>query len=279
MEKLKVIVGLGKTGLSYARHLAARGERFAVADSNPAPDGLDELMQIAPGTTFGDLTAATLESAEQILLSPGVPRAHEAVRSAIERGVPVTGDVDMFGELVTRPVVAITGTNGKSTVTAMMGALAAAAGRNAGVGGNIGTPCLDLLDEDVEVYLLEVSSYQLEVATALPCEVAVVLNLAPDHLDRYPSLDDYYATKANIYRKAKIAVLSRDLDYPFEISAGTSVIDFGASEPQDEKSFGMRTVDGERPRLWAMSMALSRPVRATSRRTAGRRLNSDATCS
>lgn len=238
-----MIVGLGKTGLSCARHFSRCGIPFDVADSQPSADALDALRQIAPDAGVGDITAARLETASEIVLSPGVPRRHKAVQSAVARGIPVTGDIAMFGELAAHPIIAITGTNGKSTVTALVGELASAAGRLPGVGGNIGTPSLDLLDVDVDIYVLEVSSYQLEVAAALPSEVAVVLNLSPDHLDRYESLEEYYGTKAHIYRNTRNAVVNRGLDFPFAFPADARIIEFGADAPTGPDSFGLRSVD------------------------------------
>ncbi len=256
----KMIVGLGKTGLSVARYLQGKGVTFEVADSNEAPDALPALRDIAPDAKLVPLYDDALTGAEEIVLSPGVPLRHPSIQRAINAGVPVTGDVAMFGELAERPIVAITGSNGKSTVTALVGALAEACGVRAGVGGNIGTPCLDLLAEDVDLYALEVSSYQLEVATALPSEVAVVLNLSPDHLDRYDSVDDYYATKAAIYHEARQAVVNRDVDYPFRFRPGARIHSFGSDEPRCESSFGLR--DGHLARGGLNLMATSElPIR------------------
>lgn len=235
-----MIVGLGKTGLSCAKHFAERGVAFGVVDSNPAPALLPELNEIAPGAMFGRLDEETdLSRAREIVLSPGVPLTHPAVRRAAQAGVRITGDVAMFGDLVTEPIVAITGSNGKSTVTAMIGAMARACGIDAGVGGNIGTPCLELLDCGHEVFALEVSSYQLEVATRLESLAAVVVTLAPDHLDRYSSVEEYYRTKANIYRRTRHAIVNRDLDFDFDIPMGTPVTTFGAGEPVSEDDFGI----------------------------------------
>ncbi len=240
-----MIVGLGVTGLSCARHFAREGLAFAAVDSQASPAGLEALRAIDPDVSFDVLSPEALAGADRLVVSPGVPLSHSAIQAAVRRGVPVTGDVAMFADLVTMPYVAITGSNGKSTVTMLVGALARACGIDAGVGGNIGTPCLDLLHEGHGLYVLEVSSYQLELATSLNCEVAVVLNLSPDHLDRYDSVDDYYATKASIYAHARRAVLNADLNYPFPLPGDAELLTFRDGEPQGPAQFGLRSVDGE----------------------------------
>ncbi|MFT7258024.1 MAG: UDP-N-acetylmuramoylalanine--D-glutamate ligase, partial [Candidatus Azotimanducaceae bacterium] len=183
-EKMKVIVGLGKTGISCARFFAREHIAFSVQDSNPTAERILELQQIAPAVTVSVLDGAALCLADEIILSPGVPLSTPAIAQARLAGVPVTGDVSIFLEQVKQPVIAITGSNGKSTVTALVGEILAAAGMRVGVGGNIGTPCLDL-DQECDIFVLELSSYQLEVIEAGGFHIAVVLNLSPDHLDRY----------------------------------------------------------------------------------------------
>ncbi|MEX0943516.1 MAG: UDP-N-acetylmuramoyl-L-alanine--D-glutamate ligase [Pseudomonadales bacterium] len=240
-----MIVGLGKTGISCARYFARHGIPFSVMDHKESPPGLTDLHEIAPDVSCEKVTEAGLMSASEIVLSPGVPRSLPAVQVAIAKGVPVTGDIAMFSELADAPVIVITGSNGKSTVTAMVGAMAQAAGVNAGVGGNIGTPCLDLLEKGYSLYVIEASSYQLETALNLKSKVAVVLNLTPDHLDRYPDAETYFETKANVYRHCEVAVLCRDVMYPFDLSGVERVITFGSDEPTDARSFGVRRDKGE----------------------------------
>ncbi len=208
-EKINVIAGLGDTGLSYARYLAARAQPFVVMDAKPAALQVDQLNRFAPGAAVGDFDRETMLRAEAVYVSPGVPLMQPDLLAAAEAGTPLVGDVALFGELAAAPVVAITGTNGKSTVASLLHL--AAADQQAGVylGGNIGTPCLDILREDASVYVLEVSSYQLELAQDLRAKVAVVLNLAPDHLDRYTSIDHYFNTKLAIYDHCEQAVINR----------------------------------------------------------------------
>lgn len=234
-----MIVGLGKTGISCARYFAQHGIPFAAMDSNPAPAALAQLRSIAPDARLFSTDPAALLAADEIVLSPGVPRANPEIQRALEAGIPVTGDVAMFAELADAPLVAITGSNGKSTVTALVGEMARHSDVNAGIGGNIGVPCLDLLSHDFELYVIEVSSYQLETADNLRSKVAVVLNLSPDHMDRYPNLQSYYATKARVYRGAECAIVNRDIDFEFDLSGVARVLRFSAAEPATEQDFGI----------------------------------------
>lgn len=213
-------------------------------DDDSRPAGLAELEALAPETEFTAIDADRLLAASEIVVSPGVPLAAPALRAAAQAGIPITGDVALFAEAADAPVIAITGSNGKSTVTALVGGMARQCGVNAGVGGNIGTPCLDLLEQGFALYVIEVSSYQLEAATHLDCRVGVLLNLSPDHLDRYAGVDQYYRTKASIYRACQVAVINRDIDYPLDVSAARRVISFGAAAPATPADFGMRTISG-----------------------------------
>ena len=242
--KLKVIVGLGKTGISCAQYFTRKGIPFAVQDSNVAPARAAELFEFAPKVSLTQLDSAALCRADTIVLSPGVPLATSELQAAHAAGVPITGDINMFLHLVDRPIVAITGSNGKSTVTALVGEMLASAGYSVGVGGNIGTPCLDLLEQGFEVFVLELSSYQLEVVVNAGCHVAAVLNLSPDHLDRYEYADAYYAAKARIYQGAKVAIVNRLVDYDFAIETTTKSVSFGEDAPINAQDYGLRERDG-----------------------------------
>lgn len=216
-DKFTIIVGLGQTGLSCARFLAARGERFGVVDTREQPPGLTELRELIPDVALelGPLQAETLKQASRLVLSPGIARSTEAIAEAEAAGVEVTGDIDLFCEQVTAPIVAITGSNAKSTVTTLLGEMAQQAGFDVAVGGNIGTPVLDLLpsaDETREhqLYILELSSFQLELTTKLQAAAATVLNVSADHMDRYPNLAAYQTTKQRIYRGCRFAVFNAD---------------------------------------------------------------------
>jgi len=246
-SKLTVVVGLGATGLAVARYLAGRGERFVVVDSRVDPPGLGELARALPQVPveLGGLNADTLCAAERLVVSPGIPLAEPALQKAAEAGVAITGDIQLFAEAAAAPIVAITGSNGKSTVTTLVGEMAAAAGYNVGVGGNLGTPALDLLAAGRELYVVELSSFQLELVEHLGAEVATVLNLNPDHMDRYPDLQRYHAAKHRIFRGARQVVVNRDdaLSAPL-VAPAVKQWTFGLGKP-DFKGFGVAAVDGE----------------------------------
>ncbi|MCU7922758.1 MAG: UDP-N-acetylmuramoyl-L-alanine--D-glutamate ligase [Candidatus Thiodiazotropha sp. (ex Dulcina madagascariensis)] len=207
-----LIVGLGKTGLSCARHLAAQGVPLAVTDSREQPPGLEALRKDFPDTALflGGFQAEVFQAANQLVVSPGVPLDESLIQVAREQGTEILGDVELFARAVDAPVVAITGSNGKSTVTTLLGEMARMAGVNVAVGGNLGKPALDLLDERMELYVLELSSFQLESTHSLKPKAAVVLNISPDHMDRYRDLDEYAATKAKLYAGTAIMVINRD---------------------------------------------------------------------
>ncbi len=227
-----VVVGLGASGLSAVRHLAARGEPVAVVDTRAAPPGLAALARELPGVpvTLGPFDATRLCGASRLVVSPGVALAEPAIQEAMAAGVEVVGDVELFVREAPAPVAAITGSNGKSTVTALLGEMAAASGLRTRVGGNLGTPALDLLRAgEADLYVLELSSFQLETTWSLSAAAASVLNVSPDHMDRYPDLAAYVAAKARILAGARVAVLNLDdarvaaMHHDAERTAGFSV--------------------------------------------------------
>ncbi len=209
-----VVVGLGASGLASVRHLRALGRRVTVMDTRPNPPHAEQVRREYPEVALqlGALDAATLAGAEEIVLSPGVDPRLPALREAGRQGRPVIGEIELFAREVTAPVIGITGSNGKSTVTRMLAAMAAAAHVPAATGGNLGPPALTLLAQqpDAPLYILELSSFQLESTRSLAPLAAAVLNLSPDHLDRYAGMSDYAAAKARILRGAQTAVLNAD---------------------------------------------------------------------
>lgn len=208
-----VIVGLGRTGLSAARHLAARGHRLVVTDSRADPPGLAELRRLVPeaATALGGFDPAVLAGADQVVVSPGVPLSEPFLQQAAAQGLDLVGDIELFAREAGGRVVGITGTNGKSTVTTLVGEFARAAGIEVRIGGNLGMPALDLLEgPPAAMYVLELSSYQLETTHSLQLEAAAVLNLTPDHLDRYRDVAEYAAAKARIYERCGTAVVNLD---------------------------------------------------------------------
>jgi len=252
-DKQRVVVGLGLTGLSCARFLAARGVPFAVVDSRDNPPGLAAFRAEFPQVPLhlGGFDSEWLASAGELIVSPGVALEEPAIAQALARGVPVCGDIDLFvRELAALPrrvpLVAITGSNGKSTVTTLVGEMAAAAGLSVGVGGNLGTPALELLAPDRQLYVLELSSFQLERGQPLHAEVATVLNVSPDHMDRYADLQAYHRAKHRIFRGCAQVVVNRadPLSQPL-LAQGVKSWSFGLDAP-DFKGFGVREQGGER---------------------------------
>ncbi len=246
-----LVVGLGKSGLSAARYLAARGAEVSVTDTRPAPPGLETLRAELPAVPVhaGGFDADAFARAETLVVSPGVSVQEPLIAEARARGAEVLGDIELFARENTAPVVAITGSNGKSTVTTLVARMAERSGLVTGLGGNIGTPALELLaGEPKELQVLELSSFQLETTDSLRPVAAALLNLSADHLDRYAGLADYTAAKIRIYHGAETLVVNRDdprvLATLDAVTHGQAVIRFGLGEPEDN-GFGLREVGGE----------------------------------
>jgi len=209
-----LVVGLGRTGLSCVRHLRGLGRRVAAVDSRPSPPELDTLSEEFPevSVTLGGFPPAAFEGVSDIVVSPGVSLSEPAIAAALAEQIPVIGDIELFARAVGRtPVVAITGSNGKSTVTTMVAEMLRIAGRRVKVGGNLGMPALALLDGDrPEIFVLELSSFQLESTDSLAPVVAALLNVSADHMDRYADVDAYARAKERIFAGAGAMVLNRD---------------------------------------------------------------------
>lgn len=243
----RVIVGLGATGLSCARFMHAQGLAFSVVDTRVAPPGLDSLRAEMPGVRVltGEIPAELITSASELVVSPGVALNDPLVALAREAGVAVVGDIDLFMREAQAPVVGITGSNAKSTVTSLLGQMAREAGLDTGVGGNLGTPALELLAPERELYVLELSSFQLERAGTLDLAVATVLNITPDHLDRHGSMPAYHQAKHRIFRGCRAAVVNRDdpLTIPL-LPPDVHVVSWRMREPE-LGGFGLRMHEGE----------------------------------
>lgn len=212
-----VIVGLGRTGLSSARYLHSRGWRLAVTDTRQQPPELARLTELDPKipVSVGGLDTRLLDDAVCVVASPGVSLAEPFFVEARRRGLEIVGDIELFARAVDAPVVGITGTNGKSTVTTLLGRMAERAGIRVRVGGNLGEPALDLLgnaqeSQPTQLYVLELSSFQLEATSSLALKAGTVLNVSPDHLDRYASVDAYVEAKAKIFARCDTAVINLD---------------------------------------------------------------------
>jgi UDP-N-acetylmuramoylalanine--D-glutamate ligase len=212
LPKRAVIVGLGKTGYSIAQYLLARGVRFSVTDSRAAPPELPRLKALSSAVSVrtGGFDLALLSDAETVIVSPGVAPQGEFFERARALQLPIIGDIELFARAANAPVVGITGTNGKSTVTTLLGQMAQRAGRRVAVGGNLGVPALELLAADTDLYVLELSSFQLELTDSLAPLAAAVLNVTPDHLDRYADVAAYAAAKARIYARCQVPLINLD---------------------------------------------------------------------
>ena len=195
-----LVIGAGKSGVASANFLAARGESVLLADSAKEPSlpvALDERVERA----FGRDDAALLDGVGEIVLSPGVPMSIPLLGEAAARGIRVTGEIELAWRYLKGTVIAITGSNGKSTTTALIGEILKVAGRRPIVAGNIGEPLIASIDEErPRTYVLELSSFQLEAVDTFRANVALLLNITPDHMDRYPNFDAYAAAKYRIFR-------------------------------------------------------------------------------
>jgi UDP-N-acetylmuramoylalanine--D-glutamate ligase len=248
-DKRARVVGLGLTGLSCVRYLVRRGFNVSVTDTRDTPPMLLNLKREFPSVPVhtGVFTDAMFADADLLVVSPGVPTRAGPIADAIANGLVAVGDVELFAREAKAPVLAITGANGKSTVTTLAGDMCRAAGLKTLVGGNIGVPVLDLLNEPVpDAYVLELSSFQLETTCSLNAKAAVVLNITPDHMDRYASLRDYADAKARIFQGTGAMVLNAD-DPTVAAMADSKreTIFFGLGTPKNKNDFGVQTFNGE----------------------------------
>lgn len=244
LNKRILIVGLGATGLSCARFLTSQGAEIAVTDSRLSPPGLEHLQAELPDIAVfvGGFEPAAFSRADCLVISPGVSLREPLITEARARGVEILGDIEIFARFAEAPVIAITGSNGKSTVTALVAEMARECGVKTAMGGNIGTPVLDLLAEDPELYVLELSSFQLETTASLEAAAATILNISEDHLDRYSSLNDYVAAKIRIYHGNGTLVVNQDDPQVRAtlavVQSNRSIVRFGFAQPA-EGDFGL----------------------------------------
>ncbi|EGQ9191857.1 UDP-N-acetylmuramoyl-L-alanine--D-glutamate ligase [Vibrio parahaemolyticus] len=236
-----VVVGLGITGLSVVKHLRKTQPQLTVKvidtrDNPPGAERLPEQVELHRG----GWNTQWLAEADLVVTNPGIALATPEIQTVLAKGTPVVGDIELFAWAVNKPVVAITGSNGKSTVTDLTGVMAKATGLTVGVGGNIGVPALELLEQDADLYVLELSSFQLETTSSLKLKAAAFLNLSEDHMDRYEGMADYRAAKLRIFDHAELAVVNRD-DQETYPEVEMPVVTFGS----DEQAYGLE-VDGSR---------------------------------
>ena len=241
-----LVLGLGVTGLSIARYLKRRNLNAVFFDKRKAPSGAKELKCVLPKSKL-ILGAIDLpKSIDRIIVSPGIPEKYPLLIEARNKDIEIISDIELFSQEVSTPFVAITGSNGKSTVTTLLNEMCISDGLRSFAGGNLGEPALDLLiEKDSDIYILELSSFQLHRTKRLPAKVAILLNITPDHLDWHTNESEYRQAKYRIYREAEFAVVNRADSKAIKNSQHCSrIISFGLDAP-DEYQYGLRSHDGE----------------------------------
>jgi len=247
-QHIKLVFGLGITGYSCVSYLVQQGFEVVVYDTRSNPPLLEKIYCEFPQVEvcLGAIEEDILQQVDQVIASPGVSLKTPVLKSMKDLGVEIIGDVQLFASQAQAPIIAITGSNGKSTTTCLVAELFEQAGRTVKIGGNIGVPVLELLEQEVpDFYVLELSSFQLETTPELKAEVAVVLNISEDHMDRYENLDQYAQSKLIVYQYAKSKLLNLDDQWLIEhVEKDTDTIGFTSHTPEDGQ-YGLRVVDGE----------------------------------
>lgn len=248
-DKRILVVGLGLSGASALRYLAREGASIVVTDSRPAPSGIEALRAMFQNVDFrlGQFDAPEpLSQFTEAVVSPGVDLRDPFIARLRAAKVPLIGDIELFARAAKAPVIGITGSNGKSTVTTLVGAMAKAAGIKVAIGGNLGQPALDLLIEEPKLYVLELSSFQLDTTHTLRCKAAAFLNLSEDHLDRHGDMASYAAAKARIFNGCEVAVINRDDAATRQGSdQARRKLSFGLDAPRAPGEFGLADQRGE----------------------------------
>ena len=244
---LKVVAGLGISGVAAVNFLHKQGYRVAVTDSRSIPPGHDQIPDDVE-TRFGQFDQALLLQAEEIIISPGLDPQLAEIQAAVAQGIPVVSEIQILRRFTDKPIMAITGSNAKSTVTTLIGLMAQAAGVKVAVGGNLGRPALDLTQDDTALYILELSSFQLQTTSDLAADVAVVLNISEDHLDRHGDMFAYHTAKHRIFQGVKKVVYNRDdsLTRPL-VPDVTPMQSFGLNAPDMNQYGVLKDTDGT---LW-----------------------------
>ena len=234
-----VVIGLGQTGLSVARFLTQQRVDFIVGEDRVSDRARQVLQEMGYDKAVQSIAQLVPQSGAHWYISPGVPLTLPALADARRKGVVFTNDINLFSQQAKAPTIGVTGSNGKTTVTTLVGFLASQQRPSVRVGGNIGAPSLDLLDTAASFYFLELSSYQLETSRQLPLKVGALLNLSPDHLDRYETVDDYYAAKSHIFSNAENSVVHRDIAFYATAKGRQKLQLFSDKPPQDDAEFGL----------------------------------------
>lgn len=249
VDKRMLVVGLGLSGASALRYLAREGASIAVTDSRPAPSGIEALRAMFQNVSFhlgGFDAPAPLNQFSEAVVSPGVDLRDPFIQKLVAARVPIIGDIELFARAAKAPVIGITGSNGKSTVTTLVGAMARAAGIKVAIGGNLGQPALELLQDEPKLYVLELSSFQLDTTHSLRCKAAAVLNISEDHLDRHGTMAAYAAAKARIFNGCEVAVTNRDEAATRQgADQARRKLSFGLDAPRAPGEFGLADQRGE----------------------------------
>lgn len=246
-DKKRLVIGLGKTGYSCVRFFVGQNIKADVLDTRAQPPYLSQCHHEFPDVKVfsEELTLERLSQYQQLVVSPGIAISHPAIQEAIKLGVDVVGDIDIFSQYRKAPLVAITGSNAKSTVTELLGFLAKSQGVKVAIGGNLGEPALDLLSDDVELYVLELSSFQLETTAKLCADVATILNVSEDHLDRYDGMAGYHKAKQRIFIGSKRVVINDDDKLTSTLLNKNQKAYYFSSKRQDLGWYSLKNVEGE----------------------------------
>jgi UDP-N-acetylmuramoylalanine--D-glutamate ligase len=242
-----LVMGLGKTGLSVARYLKRNDANAIFFDTRDEPPGLEELKELFPDANVRLGNDALPRDTQRIIVSPGIPDGHPLLAKARKKNIEIVSDIELFARDARRPFAAITGSNGKSTVTTLVHLMCKADGRKSLAGGNLGEPALDLLAvDDPDLYVLELSSFQLQRTARLPAAVALLLNVSPDHLDWHASEEQYREAKYRVFDEAEAAVVSRADEMASQRAAHCGrVVSFGLDAPAEDQ-YGIRDEEGVR---------------------------------
>jgi len=253
-----LVVGLGATGLSIARYLKRSDADAIFYDSREEPPGLDELGEVWPDAELRLAKDSVPRSVNRIIASPGIPDSHPLLRKARKQKLEIVSDIELFAREAPKPFIAVTGSNGKSTVTTLLYHMCRADGRNVLAGGNLGEPALDLLDHETpDIYVLELSSFQLQRTQNLPAEVALLLNVSPDHLDWHADENEYRAAKYRVFKDVDAAVINRaDEESAKRAAHCDRILSFGLDAPADDQ-YGIREEDGEKYLACGKNLLLS----------------------
>ncbi len=247
-KQTELVFGLGTTGMSVARYLKRKGIAARFVDTREEPPGVDALGELDPDAeiNLGKTSDNLLKNVSRIIVSPGVSDAEPLLEVARKAGIEIVSDIELFVQDADAPLVAVTGSNGKSTVTTLLSMMCEASGVNGLAGANLGEPALDLLEHDTpDFYILELSSFQLQRTATLPLKVAVLLNISPDHLDWHASEEEYRDAKYRILNEAESAVVDRDDEDAQEgLAKDVTCVTFALDIP-DEDQFGLADDEGE----------------------------------